>query len=131
MVLLSTIMAISILGFDLSLPLGVAAGVPYVSLVLLGWWFPRPGHIHLLAAAGRVLTIVGYVASPDGGIAWIVLSNRLLAVFAIWVTASLLVMARRAQAFAISPREFRRKASSASETSAFAHSSRRAKTPFL
>ncbi len=29
--------------FDQSLPLGVAAGVPYVALVLLGFWLPNGG----------------------------------------------------------------------------------------
>ena len=43
-------MAIAVFILDLSLPLGVAGGVPYVALVLVGWWFPKRWTIVLLAA---------------------------------------------------------------------------------
>jgi PAS domain S-box-containing protein len=75
---------------DLSMPLGVAGGVPYVALVLLAAWSPRHRSIFILAAIGTALTILGYFLSPPGGIPWVVLTNRGLALFAIWVTAILL-----------------------------------------
>lgn len=53
----------ALLLIDLSLPLGVAGGVPY----------------------------------PEGGIPWVVLTNRFLALFAIWVTAVLLARAKTAE----------------------------------
>jgi PAS domain S-box-containing protein len=90
-------LALAILAVDLSLPLGVAGGVPYVSLVLLGWWFGRPRYIFLLAAISSVLTVVGYFYSSDGGIEWVVLTNRFLAFFAIWVTAALLAKVKGAE----------------------------------
>ena len=43
--------------FDFSLPLGVAGGVPYVLLVLLGGWFPKPKHIIVLAIVGSIMTV--------------------------------------------------------------------------
>lgn len=88
--LVAFVTAAIILAFDLSLPLGVAGGVPYVALVLVGAWFPRLHYIFGLAALGSALTIFGYFVSPSGGIAWVVFTNRALALFAIWVTASLL-----------------------------------------
>lgn len=84
------VIATSIFAFDLSLPLGVAGGAPYVALVLMGVWFSKYQHIYFLAALGSVLTIIGYFMSPSGGVHWVVLSNRGLALFAIWVTAVLL-----------------------------------------
>jgi hypothetical protein len=48
----------AILAFDLMMPLGVAGGVPYALLVLLGLWLPQCGAIFLLAVIGTVLTAV-------------------------------------------------------------------------
>lgn len=89
--------ASAILVADLSLPLGVAGGVPYVALVLLGWWFDKPKYIFVLAAVSVTLTVVGYYYSPAGGTYWVVLTNRFLAVFAIAVTAALLTKAKYAE----------------------------------
>ena len=72
---------------DLSMPLGVAGGVPYVALVLIGLYVPWRHYIVLLALVSSVLTILGYFFSPPLGIPWIVITNRLLALFAIWVAA--------------------------------------------
>ena len=92
--LLAAVMMAAILAVDLLLPLGVAGGVPYVAVVLLGWWFPKRNHIITLAAISTALTLIGYFYSPEGGIPWVVASNRLIALFAIWVSAGLLIMAK-------------------------------------
>ncbi len=86
----------AILFFDLSLPLGVAGGVPYVALVLIGLWTPGQRYALSLAAIATALTVLGYLYSPSGGVPWVVLTNRVLAVFAIWITA--LLIAHRKQA---------------------------------
>ncbi len=96
LIAIATVTALAIFLLDLSLPLGVAGGVPYVALVLLGWWFSKPRYILLLAAVATVLTVAGYNYSPEGGAQWVVLTNRLLAFFAIWVTATLLTKAKGA-----------------------------------
>jgi len=90
-IIISTILACAFFIFDLSLPLGVAGGVLYVALVLMGMWFSKTSHIYLLATLGSVLTVIGYFASPDGGIFWVVLVNRGLALFVIWITAFLVI----------------------------------------
>ena len=87
--LLSVLIALAGLAFDLSLPLGVAAGIPYIALVLIAQWAPWRTYIFYMAVLGTMLTIVGYLASPAGGIFWVVATNRVLAIFAIWVTALL------------------------------------------
>ena len=84
--------------FDFSLPLGVGGGVPYVLLVLLGGWFPKPKHIIVLAIVGSIMTVFGYLFSPSGGISWVVLTNRGLALFVIWTTALLLIRQKQDQA---------------------------------
>lgn len=79
--------AVTVLIFDLSMPLGIAGGVPYVALVMAGYGLRSHHYIYLLALLATVLTLVGYWASPGGGVYWMVLTNRGLAIFAIWVTA--------------------------------------------
>ncbi|MEE8189522.1 MAG: PAS domain S-box protein [Kiloniellales bacterium] len=93
----AAILAAIIFVADLFLPLGVAGGVPYVAVVLLAWWSPGLRNIFWLAGLGSLLTLAGYLLSPEGGVHWMVLVNRSLALFAIWVTALLLARAKRAE----------------------------------
>ncbi|MDP6414098.1 MAG: hybrid sensor histidine kinase/response regulator, partial [Gammaproteobacteria bacterium] len=100
LVVLALALAGAIVLFDLSLPLGVAGGVPYVVLVLIGLWFPDGRSVLWLAAAGSVLTIAGYflsAPSAPSGIHWMVMTNRGLALFAIWATAILVYQRRQAE----------------------------------
>ncbi len=64
--------------------------MPYVALVLFGLWFHDRFWIFLFAGVSTALTIAGFLLSPEGGIMWMVLTNRFLALFAIWVTTLLL-----------------------------------------
>ncbi len=82
---------------DIMIPLGVAGGVPYVALVLLGLWSPRKRFTILAAIAGSTLTILGFYLSPSGGELWKVIFNRSLALFAIWVTAILSLLYKRSE----------------------------------
>ncbi len=97
LVLFSVAAAAAIFAFDLSYPLGVAGGVPYVVLVLLGLWWPRRAAAFDLAAVATALTVLGFYVSPPGGVLWMVLTNRTLALFAIWVTAVLVFERRRSE----------------------------------
>jgi len=94
---LAILVSASFLVFDLSIPLGVAAGVPYVAVVLLGAWSRMRHGILMLAVVSSLFTTLGFVLSPPGGLAWMVLTNRGLALFAIWVTAILLLQRRNAE----------------------------------
>ncbi|MDP6175849.1 MAG: hypothetical protein QGF09_16935, partial [Rhodospirillales bacterium] len=95
-----------VFAFDLATPLGVAGGVPYVALVLCGIWFPRQGHVHILAWVSSALTVLGFFLSPEAGTPWVVLANRGLALFAIWITA-LLIAHRKGTELALSFNEQR------------------------
>ena len=103
---LSALIAVFILVFDLSLPLGVAGGVPYVALILLGSWFPKAKHVFVLAVIASVLTAIGFFLSPTAGTLWVVLTNRGLALFAIWITAVLLANRKKMEK-ALSESEYR------------------------
>ena len=75
--------------FDLSIELGVAGGVPYIAVVLIGLFSDKKNYFFLSAVLGTILTILGFYFSPEGGELWKVFLNRLFAIFAIIVTAVL------------------------------------------
>ena len=74
---------------DLQIPLGVAGGVPYILVILVSLWSPKPRFVIALAIICSILTLLGFYFSPSGGELWKVISNRFLAIFAIWTTAIL------------------------------------------
>ncbi len=80
-------LAAAILGVDLAIPLGVAGGVPYIAVVLISLWAHDKRFTVLAAGICSILTLVGFLYSASGGEMWQVVFNRLLALFAIWVTA--------------------------------------------
>jgi hypothetical protein len=84
-----TILIVIIFSIDLMLPLGVAGGVPYIAVVLMSLRSNNSKFTIYTAIACSLLTVIGYFFSPEGGELWKVLTNRALALFAIWVTALL------------------------------------------
>lgn len=94
----SSILAVAIFAIDLMMPFGDAGGVPYVALVCLGWWHPRPRAVFFFAGVSSVLVLLAHWLTPNEAPGLLSLSSRLLALIAIWVTAALLVMARTAEA---------------------------------
>lgn len=81
---------------DTLIPLGVAAGVPYVIVILTTLWSSRKVDSLLAALICSGLTITGYVVSEPAEIEWMVLANRGLALLAIWVSAWLVSLRHRA-----------------------------------
>lgn len=86
-IILSLLLIPAFVFFDLYFPLGVAGGVPYVALVLVGLITRRPNTIIVMAVVGTILTIAGIFMSPVGGVFQVALINRGLALFAIWSVA--------------------------------------------
>tara|TARA_B100000614_G_C14544431_1_gene491549 strand:- start:1153 stop:1758 length:606 start_codon:yes stop_codon:yes gene_type:complete len=74
---------------DLYIPLGVAAGVPYIAVVLMSLWLPRKSFTLKVAIVSSLLTILGLIYSPSGGEQWKAFFNRGIALFAIWATTVL------------------------------------------
>ncbi|MFQ5717048.1 MAG: ATP-binding protein [Nitrospinales bacterium] len=90
-------LAAGIFVLDLTIPLGVAAGVPYMAVVLVAMLLPGRKYLFAAAIAGTALTILGYFFSPPGGELWKVLFNRFLALLVIWVTAVFCLSHKRAE----------------------------------
>ncbi|MHA1597523.1 MAG: bacteriohemerythrin [Alphaproteobacteria bacterium] len=95
--LLAAAIAAILLFFDISLPLGVAGGIPYAALVLIGIWLQKNSHVYALAGIASILTIVGYFASSPDRELWVALTNRGLALAVIWVTAILIAAGKRTE----------------------------------
>ncbi|MDH5698781.1 MAG: hypothetical protein OEZ41_02330, partial [Nitrospirota bacterium] len=95
---LALLVATVVFVVDLFLPLGVAEAVPYVAVVLIALRSPEKNDSLRLASLCTVLTIVGYSLSPAGTEPWIGITNRSIALFAIWSTALLAMQVREADA---------------------------------
>ncbi|MBI2882764.1 MAG: GHKL domain-containing protein [Candidatus Methylomirabilis oxyfera] len=67
------------------MPLGVAAAVPYIGVILLSLWLPERKHTLLAGIATSILTILGMFWSPPPiEKIWIVLANRSISLLGIW-----------------------------------------------
>lgn len=93
----AVVTAAAILSLDLLLPLGAAGGVLYVLLVLLALKSPSRNAALGLAAAGSVLTVLGFFLSEPGAMLSVVLTNRALALFVIWISVLPVVRYQRAR----------------------------------
>ncbi len=80
---------------DSNVPLGVAAGVPYVAVILMTLWMPGRRYVIFFAVLTSILVLLGLAVSPSGGIQWMVYTNRGLALFAIWACAFVIFMRYR------------------------------------
>ncbi len=83
---------VAIFAIDISLPLGVAGGVPYVAVIPITLWARKQSPSIYLAVFCSIMVVLGYYFSPAGGEEWKVFLNRMLAIFVIWVTAVLVFM---------------------------------------
>lgn len=92
---LCALMAVVIFVVDGYLPRGIAGGVPYIVLVLMGLWLPWQRATLALAAIATVLTLADYFLSPAHGEPWIAWTNRGLALGAIWTTGVLGFLQKR------------------------------------
>jgi len=64
----SATLALVVLIADLSLPLGVAGGVPYVAVILVALRSTSPRQTIGFAVVCSIFTIVGFYWSPGGGV---------------------------------------------------------------
>ncbi|WP_447964155.1 hypothetical protein [Nitrospira sp. Ecomares 2.1] len=77
---------------DLHTPLGVACAIPYILAVLIASFLQPAWAMPIIVLVCSLLTIVGIFYSPEPLVVpfWKVLTNRGLALFAIWIIAILL-----------------------------------------
>lgn len=88
-IVLCLIASSTIFFIDLSIPLGVAGGVPYIIVVLISLWSSSKKFTYTVAFIVSTLTVIGFYFSPPGGELWKVIFNRSIALFAIWTTVIL------------------------------------------
>lgn len=81
------VLAVLAFAFDLSQPLGVAGGMPYVVLPMLGMLARSPIIVVFSAIAGTLLAIVGMTISPQGAEPAIFVTNRAMSISLIWLVA--------------------------------------------
>ena len=89
-------LALAIFILDISVPLGVAMGVLYISVVFLAAQFAREILIRLSAFATSSLVILAYFLTPHAENLAFVLANRSLSLGVIWITAWLSIHGLRA-----------------------------------
>lgn len=81
----------AILAFDLVLPRGVAVGTLYCVVVFATLW-ARDVRITLaFAVLTSFLVAAGWIESAVGGVAWMVLTNRLVSLGLVWLCAAMVV----------------------------------------
>jgi hypothetical protein len=88
------IFILSILLIDTLLELCVSFGVLYISVIYNSIISTKNKETLYLSILTSTLVIVGYYYyyySPVGGELWKVITNRLLSIFCIWITAFLLI----------------------------------------
>ncbi len=92
---LAIVLAISIFALDLLVPRGIAVGMLYVLVVLVS--LLTPGQLAPLAAASACsgLIMLGAYYSAPGGLPWMFLANRVLAIFSVWLTAGLGIQSKQ------------------------------------
>ena len=90
-------LAAAIFCVDLVFPLGVAIPIAYVGLVVLGLRVPSTKFPVLAAAGGSLLTLAGFFYSRPGGLLWIGVANRSLAIGLLWTTAAMVMLYNRAR----------------------------------
>jgi len=86
---LASLLVAGVFGADLLLPLGGVPGVLYVAPVLLTPWVHTPGYAFSMASATTFLTLVGFFLSRLSVPVWIGVTDRVLVLCAIWITAVL------------------------------------------
>lgn len=84
---LSALLVVLAFVIDLSLPVGVAGGIPYIALPLLGIWSPTKWQAYRLATICTALAIIAHFMSSPGNEPWAAFANHILTFIMLWVTA--------------------------------------------
>ncbi len=108
-VLLTGVLLLAMLAWDLHLPPGVIHGIPYVVLISISYWLPWRRAPAVLATLGSLLLVLGYIYSDVAADTHALLLNVSLEATVLWVTA-FLVMRYRASSRSLEDREQRLRA---------------------
>jgi PAS domain S-box-containing protein len=84
---------------DIATPRGVAMGIAYVPLVFCSLWFNRPHAGFVFAAIATVLGVLAIFAkAPSDVESWVVTTNRIINLGAVWFVAVLIYLHRKSEA---------------------------------
>lgn len=75
---------------DMFMPLGIAAGIPYMLVLAMSWRLNTDKAPLNLACLISIMVILGYYFSPKGAEGYIPIVNRIYALGGIWIAAILL-----------------------------------------
>ena len=81
--------ALSVFLADLILPMGVAASLSYIAVVLLAARSSWRGSPALAALGCTGLTLLGWVCALPGSLVWMEVTNRSLGLGALWIAVHL------------------------------------------
>jgi len=90
---------------DWATPIGFMLSALYVGPVYISGWLPHRRNTVLLAALTTVLTVISFYLSPPGGLIYVSIVNRSLAIASIWVAALLTLMHKRARGTILAQRQ--------------------------
>ena len=82
---------------DCLTPIGMILGVLYGCPVYISGWLPDRRSTLIIASISTLLTVVSYFISPPGGLLYVSVLNRTIAIASIWLTAGLALMHKRAR----------------------------------
>ncbi len=93
------VVGILIFILDIQMPLGVAAGIPYIAFIIVGARVFNERGILVLGLIATALVVLGAIASQvDSETTWQGLTNRIYTLFAIWFAMLILVRNKAAEA---------------------------------
>jgi hypothetical protein len=84
----------SVFVLDVMTPLGIAIWALYVLPLGLTRWSPLGPLTFIIAGACTALIVLGYLYSPPGASPDVAISNRILGVLMVWITAVFLKFGR-------------------------------------
>lgn len=95
--LLSIVLAVGFFLGDILVPIDVAGGVLYVVAVFVTMWTPHRRLTDVIALLATLFLFVGYVVGPASVDPLVDIINRVLGLFAVWLTAALVDERRGAE----------------------------------
>lgn len=93
----AVVLAFIIFSIDLSMPLGIAAGMLYALVILMAFNLSGKNQAYWYGAMATLCITLGYKLSPTGSEEWIVIVNRVMSVLVIWVIAVLTNRVKRSE----------------------------------
>ncbi|MBM4132702.1 MAG: hypothetical protein FJ245_02940 [Nitrospira sp.] len=83
----TVMLVLAIFILDFFIPAGITIPLLYTIPLLFALLIPNRRFFLSVAAAAAILTPLGFYVSPPGGVAWMGIVNRIMAVLALGVTA--------------------------------------------